>query len=88
LSGNSSFLHSGVNLLLPGSVLPWHEHLHDEEAHIFISGNGFYLDRDKVRHPVKTGDMAFCLQGEGHGVENPGPEPLVWGAVIIGAIPK
>jgi quercetin dioxygenase-like cupin family protein len=83
LARGSVFFASGVNLLAPGSVLPWHEHHDDEEAHVFISGNGIYLDKDRVRHPVKAGDIAFCLKGEGHGVENPGPEPLLWGVVIV-----
>jgi mannose-6-phosphate isomerase-like protein (cupin superfamily) len=85
LAAGSALAASGVNRLEPGSALPWHEHRDDEEAHVFISGRGFYIDKDRVRHPVKAGDIAFCLKGEGHGVENPGPEPLLWGAVIVGS---
>lgn len=84
LAPGSVLAASGINRLEPGSILPWHEHHDDEEAHVFISGQGFYLDKDRVRHAVKAGDIAFCLKGEGHGVENPGPEPLLWGAVIVG----
>jgi mannose-6-phosphate isomerase-like protein (cupin superfamily) len=83
LALDNAFAASCVNLLSPESKLPWHEHFDDEEDHVFISGNGFYLDKNLNRYPVKAGDIAFCLKGEGHGVENPGPEALLWGAVIV-----
>ncbi len=82
LRPDSSFIASGINALLPGGVIPWHEHANDEEVYIFISGSGFYMDNNQVKHPVKAGDTAFCLKGEKHGLENPGPEPLLFGAVI------
>ena len=82
MTENSRFSGVGVNQLMPNSVIPWHPHPTDEEVYFFVSGNGFYVDNGKVKHPVKCGDAAVCLKGEGHGLENPGPEPLLFVAVI------
>ena len=72
-----------VNQLPPGAMLPWHVHSEDEEAYFFISGQGAYLDNEKKEHAVKSGDAAFCLKGEGHGLKNTGAVPLLFCAVIV-----
>lgn len=82
LSPESPFIASGVNTLMPGAAVPVHTHENDEEVYFFISGNGLYIDNKGVKHPVGPGDAAFCLRGESHGLENPGPGTLTFGAAI------
>ncbi|MCL1915281.1 MAG: cupin domain-containing protein [Desulfovibrionaceae bacterium] len=82
LSGESPFTALMVNQLPAGFVIPWHEHTEDEEIYVIISGLGLYLDNEKKAHEVKGGDVAICLKGEKHGLENSGPDPLIFGAVI------
>ncbi|MDR2503413.1 MAG: cupin domain-containing protein [Deltaproteobacteria bacterium] len=83
LSAESAFWASGVNRIDPGEAIPWHEHAEDEEVYFIISGEGVYLDNEKKAHKVKAGDVTFCLKGEKHGLENPGPASLLFGAAIV-----
>ncbi len=78
----SHFAAAGLNTLMPGSSVGFHEHLQDEEIYVIFSGNGHYVDNDGKKHPVKPGDLTLCCQGEKHGLENTGSEPLTFIAVI------
>lgn len=82
LEPDSPFIASGVNTLMPGAAIPVHTHANDEEVYFFISGKGLYIDNNGTEHQVTQGDTAFCLRGEKHGLKNPGPEPLLFGAAI------
>lgn len=82
MAPGSAFVASGVNILQPGGSLGVHKHAEDEEAYFIISGQGEYIDNDGKRHRVEGGDAAFCCKGESHGLENTGPEPLLFAAVI------
>lgn len=82
LAPDSPFVASGVNILQPGSGIGLHKHAADEEVYFIISGQGEYIDNAGQRHPVQSGDTAFCCKGESHGLENTGAEPLLFAAVI------
>jgi mannose-6-phosphate isomerase-like protein (cupin superfamily) len=83
LAPDSPFNAVGVGTLNPGTALHYHQHLEDEEFYAIISGRGIYVDNEGKKHPVKSGDVTFCLRGEKHSLENPGPEPLVFCGVIV-----
>lgn len=65
-----------------GDSLGYHEHHQETETYYIISGQGNYQDNDQV-YPVKAGDVVFCKDGDGHGIENSGNEDLVFMALII-----
>ncbi|MDR2893550.1 MAG: cupin domain-containing protein [Deltaproteobacteria bacterium] len=82
----SPFAKVGVNILLPGSSVGMHKHVGDAEVYVIISGSGMYSCRDangvsrQIR--VKAGDVTVCYDGEEHGLENDGTEPLMMSGVI------
>ena len=78
----SVFVAAGLNTLMPGSSVGYHEHINDEEIYVIHSGTGHYIDNEEKRHPVCAGDLTICVCGEKHGLENTGAEPLTFVAVI------
>lgn len=82
LAANSLFIGSGINALEPGASIGVHQHVEDEELYVIISGEGEYIDNAGKHHPMKPGDISFCLKGESHGLVNTGSDLLVFGAVI------
>ena len=65
-----------------GAALGYHEHHGEAEAYYILSGEGLYSDNGTPT-PVKPGDVLYCADGTGHGLENTGSEPLVFMALII-----
>lgn len=49
--------------------LGYHEHHGNGEAYYITKGKGLYSDNGKLVE-VKAGDVVFCPDGEGHGIEN------------------
>lgn len=68
--------------LEPGSSVGPHVHKEDEELYLIVSGQGLYIKNDGSAEPVGPGDLTMTRKGERHGLENTGPEPLVFIAVI------
>lgn len=66
----------------PGAVLGYHEHHGESETYYILSGQGFYNDNG-VEVPARPGDAFVCRDGRGHGMRNPGTEPLRFMALII-----
>lgn len=67
----------------PNCSLGYHEHHGEGEAYYIIKGTGKYSDNgtDVV---VNVGDVVFCPDGEGHGIENlSADENLEFIALII-----
>ncbi len=68
--------------LEPGVSIGYHQHVGDSEAYFILSGTGLYSDNG---NPVTIGpgDMTWCPDGEHHGLENNGTEPIVMIALIL-----
>lgn len=68
--------------LEPGAVLGYHEHHGETETYYILAGSGIYMDNDE-RIAVEAGDVLFCADGNGHGLENTGETDLVFVALIL-----
>lgn len=68
--------------LKPGCSLGYHVHQGNAEAYYILSCGGIYDDNGTVR-TVKAGDVTYTPSGKGHGLENKGPNDLVFVALII-----
>ena len=65
-----------------GCTLGYHEHHGETETYYILSGEGVY-DDNGTRYPVKAGDVTFCPDGSGHGLDNTGAGKLAFMALII-----
>lgn len=68
--------------LEPGCCLGYHEHHGETETYYLLEGKGIYND-DGKQFPVEAGDVTFCEDGHGHGIENTGDSNLVFVALIL-----
>ena len=66
----------------PGCELGYHEHHGETETYYVLSGSATYMDNDK-EYEIKTGDVTFCKDGDGHGIKNHGTEPIVFVALVL-----
>lgn len=63
--------------------LGYHEHHGNGEAYYITKGTGLYSDNGTMVE-VKAGDVVFCPDGEGHGIENTSStENLEFTALIV-----
>lgn len=58
-----------------------HQHVNDSEVYTIVSGKGSYYDNG-IYIDVYPNDVLFCDDGQYHGLENTGDEPLVFFALI------
>lgn len=73
------FAHTTVH---PGAAIGYHVHENESETYYILSG------RAKLNHNGKEvllgpGDVAFTSDGEGHGIEAVGKEPVEMIALIL-----
>ena len=68
--------------LKPGCEIGYHEHHGETETYYVLSGSATYMDNDK-EYEIKTGDVTFCKDGDGHGIKNHGTEPIVFVALVL-----
>lgn len=66
------------------SSLGVHQHTGDGESYYILQGNALYNDNGTMRE-LHPGDITFTFDGQSHGIENIGDEPLVFMALIIKA---
>ena len=66
----------------PGCELGYHEHHGETETYYVLSGSATYMDNDK-EYEIKTVDVTFCKDGDGHGIKNHGTEPIVFVALVL-----
>jgi len=59
-----------VSTLEKGSDIPWHEHHGDSELFYILRGRAKVTDGDRREHILEPGDVAHCLDGEGHAIES------------------
>ena len=72
----------GYTVLPPGSSIGDHTHAGDSETYYVIKGTGRYNDNG-TWVDIAPGDMMHCPDGEMHGIENTGTEPLEYIALIL-----
>ena len=60
----------------------WHVHQGEGEVYYILSGSGEYSDNGNIV-TLEAGDVAFCPDGEGHGIINLSDETLELIALII-----
>jgi quercetin dioxygenase-like cupin family protein len=65
----------------PGCEIGVHTHTGDSEMYFIYEGEGVYTDNAET-YPVQPGDMLFCKDGESHGLENTGTNPLRFVAIM------
>lgn len=68
--------------LEPGASIGNHSHHGETETYYILRGQGVYTDNGQER-PVAAGDITFCKDGDSHGLQNTGEEPLALMALII-----
>jgi mannose-6-phosphate isomerase-like protein (cupin superfamily) len=73
------FAHTTV---LPGSAIGYHVHVHESETYYILSGRAKFNDNGTIRE-IGPGDVTFTGDGEGHGIETIGNEPVEMIALII-----
>lgn len=78
---NKGRLFSDVELA-PGQTFGDHDHHGEFEVLYILSGEGV-CNNNGVREPVSAGDVCICNDGEEHGMENTGTEPLRYIALIL-----
>jgi mannose-6-phosphate isomerase-like protein (cupin superfamily) len=80
----TAFKMIGEMTLAEGASVGFHVHKEDEEIYIIRQGRGRYTRNDGQTVEVGPGDVTLTRKGEGHGLANIGPGPLVFTAVIAG----
>ena len=76
------FRAAGENIRPAGASGGVHKHESDEKDYIVLSGSGLYTNKDGEKIRLKAGDVTFCYDGEIHGMENDGDEPLLMAGII------
>ena len=77
-----SFSMASEMTLAPGHSIGVHTHDANEEIYVILSGQGDYTDEQGAVHRLSAGDRSLTRRGQSHGMANPGPETLVFLAVI------
>lgn len=72
----------GRMTLKPGCKVGYHKHEGDIESYFIISGKGIY-NCNGVETEVKSGDMAYCGNGDSHDLICTGNDDLVVMALIV-----
>lgn len=73
------FAHTTV---FPGSAIGYHVHSGDSETYYILNGTGKYNDNG-TEVMVHAGDVTYTPDGEGHGIEAVGDEPVEMIAMIL-----
>ncbi len=68
--------------LPPGASIGTHQHEHEDEVYIVLSGEGI-LDDGHSKTPVRAGDAVLTGKGESHAIANTGRDVLEIIAVIM-----
>ena len=67
--------------LIPGATVGLHTHETNSEIIYILSGTGKVL-YDGVYEPLSAGSCHYCPKGHGHSLQNTGPLPLEFFAVV------
>lgn len=73
------FAHTTV---YPGAAIGYHIHQNESETYYILAGEAKYNDNGAIVK-VKAGDVTFAGDGEGHGIEAIGDQPVEMIALIL-----
>lgn len=68
--------------LKSGCEIGYHEHHGNTETYYILSGSGVYQDNNEMI-PIEAGVVAYCEDGNGHGIRNTGEVDLEFIALIL-----
>lgn len=71
----------GINVLSPGTGIGMHKHVGEQEAYYILKGEALYNDNGE-EIILKAGDVAYCKDGETHGVWCHGEDEVQFIALI------
>ncbi len=74
-------------VLLPGTKLGWHQHIHDTEPYYILKGEGDFFEGDsengeRRKTHVHAGQVCIINVGQWHSMENNSGENLEFMALI------
>lgn len=74
-------------VLLPGSSVGWHQHVHDTEPYYILSGEGDFYEGnsengERIKTRVHAGDVCVIDVGQWHSIENNSDGNLEFMALI------
>ena len=72
----------GVFTLAPGDSIGYHQHNGEYELYYILKGKAKVMDNDE-EVILEEGDMMQCKDGDSHGIEAVGEEPMEFLAVIL-----
>ncbi|WP_096437049.1 cupin domain-containing protein [Alteribacter populi] len=58
-------------IINPQTTIGYHQHIGEAETYYVLKGEGFFINSQKERIPVKPGDVCSIEVGQSHGMENP-----------------
>lgn len=67
----------------PHCSIGWHQHVGNTEPYYIIKGEGTFVDNDKSRTIVHSGDICTIACGQWHSMENNSEEDLEMIALVI-----
>lgn len=79
--GNVSLLAKVI--IHPETIINYHQHTGEAEAYYILKGDGFFINNEQERIPVKAGDVCLIEVGQGHGMENPYDETMEMMALVF-----
>lgn len=57
-------------IINPQTTIGYHQHIGEAETYYVLKGQGFFINNQKERIPVKPGDVCSIEVGQSHGMEN------------------
>ena len=85
LTGEDTFGHISLVakvILYPQTIIGFHQHKDEEEAYYVLKGQGYFINSQKERIPVKAGDVCLMEKGRSHGMENLNDEEMEMIAIV------
>jgi len=71
-----------VTTIQPGDSIGNHPHTGECEAYYIVKGTAKIIDNGE-EYTLEAGDVMLCKDGDAHGIENIGDEPLEFIALIL-----
>lgn len=73
-------------VLMPGTFVGWHQHVHDTEPYYILRGEGDFIEgrteNERIRTHVHAGQVCVIEPGQWHSLENNSDSELEFIALI------
>ncbi len=67
-----------------GCSIGFHDHVGEEEIFYLLSGEAVVTEGpDRTERPLRAGDVAVTVSGQGHAIRNDNEQPVVLVALIL-----